>query len=195
MTTRNEQKEIRRQQILRAALDLFIQKGFAATKITDIAQAAGMSTGLLFHYFETKEHLYEALVQRGMSKPKSVMEADPSHPLAFFENAAKHILDQAKREPTVAKMFVLMHQASNNDFLSEETRIRLKRDNIHRSAEIIRAGQLSGIIREGDPLALSVAFWAAIQGICQVVVLDPGLPFPDADWIVDILRKKIIRDK
>lgn len=190
MMTRNEKKEIRRNQILMTALDLFVQKGFAATKITDIAQAAGMSMGLMFHYFESKEHLYEELVQRGLSKPQSVMSTDQNDPLAFFENVAERIFDQAKRDLVVAKMFVLMSQAANNDFLSEETRNHLKRDNIHRSAEVIRAGQQAGTIREGDSVALSVAFWAAIQGICQTVAMDSGLPIPDGRWIVDILRKK-----
>ena len=190
MTTRNEQKEIRRNKILMTALDLFIRKGFAATKITDIARASDMSMGLMFHYFESKEHLYEVLVQRGLSKPQSVMSVNQDDPLAFFEGAAEHILDQAKRNPFVAKMFVLMSQAANNDFLSEETRNHLKRYNIHQSAEIIRVGQRDGTIREGDPVALSVAFWAAIQGICQAVVMDSGLPFPDSSWVVDILRKK-----
>ena len=49
METRKEQKEKRRQEILLAGLDLFVTKGYAATKITDIAKQAGMSTGLLFH--------------------------------------------------------------------------------------------------------------------------------------------------
>ena len=56
---RQEQKEARRQEILYVALDLFVKKGYAATKITDIAEKASMSVGLLFHYFESKEKLYE----------------------------------------------------------------------------------------------------------------------------------------
>jgi|SRR5680860_504584 len=190
MTTRSEQKEIRRKQIFTVALDLFIQKGFAATKISDIANAVGMSVGLLFHYFDSKERLYEELVQRGGAKSQSIMNANNSEPLAFFENITELILGRAKNDPFAAKMFVLMSQASNNDFLPEEIRIHLKQDSFHKSAKIIRAGQLDGTIREGDPLALSVAFWAAIQGVCQVVALDVDLPFPESDWIVDIIRKK-----
>jgi len=190
MTKRSEQKEIRRKQILAAALDLFIQKGFAATKITDIADFVGMSVGLLFHYFPSKEGIYEELVQMGLSKSQTTMADSTSTPLVFFESTARLILDQVKGDPFSAKMFVLMSQAANNDFLPEEIRNQLKRDNFHRSAEIVRAGQLDGTIREGDPVALSIAFWAAIQGTCQAVALDPDLPCPDSDWVVDILRKK-----
>ena len=59
METRKEQKERRRQEIINAALELFVSKGYAATKITDIAKRVNMSIGLMFHYFESKEALYE----------------------------------------------------------------------------------------------------------------------------------------
>ncbi|MEN6339070.1 MAG: helix-turn-helix domain-containing protein, partial [Clostridiaceae bacterium] len=51
MTVRDDQKEKRREDILRAGLDLFVKKGYTATKIKDIADQVGMSLGLLFHYF------------------------------------------------------------------------------------------------------------------------------------------------
>lgn len=191
MTKRSEQKEIRHKQILTVALDLFTKKGFAATKISDIADAMGISVGLLFHYFDSKEQLYEELVQRGIANSQStIMTANHDKPLAFFEGIAELILDQVKSDPFASRMFVLMSQAANNDFLSEEIRDHIKRDNFHTSVEIIRAGQLEGSIREGDPIALSVAFWAAIQGTCQVLVWNSDLPCPDSHWIIDILRNK-----
>ena len=55
--TRKEQKEERRKAILMTALDLFVNRGYYETKITDIAAAVPMSTGLMFHYFESKEEL------------------------------------------------------------------------------------------------------------------------------------------
>ena len=51
---RKEQKEKRRKEILAVGLDLFVRKGYAATKTQDISQEAGMSEGLLFHYFASK---------------------------------------------------------------------------------------------------------------------------------------------
>ena len=52
--TRKEQKEERRKAILMTALTLFVENGYHETRISDIAQAVPMSTGLLFHYFESK---------------------------------------------------------------------------------------------------------------------------------------------
>ena len=190
MTARSDQKEIRRKQILSAALDLLIQKGFAGTKITDIADAVGMSVGLLFHYFDSKERIYEELVQTGFARSQSIMSAKRGEPLAFFESTAELILDRAASDPFTAKMFVLMSQAAGNDFLPQEIRDHLKRDVIQKSAKIIRAGQSAGTIRKGDPLALSLAFWGTIQGVCQIVAVNPDFPCPEANWVVDMLRNK-----
>jgi AcrR family transcriptional regulator len=59
---RKTQAEERRLQILDTALDVFASKGFAAASIKDIAAAAGISQGLLYHYFNSKEALLEATV-------------------------------------------------------------------------------------------------------------------------------------
>ena len=50
MNKREEQKEERRNKILEVSLNLFVEKGFAGTKISDISAAANMSAGLFFHY-------------------------------------------------------------------------------------------------------------------------------------------------
>lgn len=186
---RDEQKEVRRRQIIGVALDLFISKGLAATKVSDIAKAAGMSVGLLFHYFESKEALYLELVNMGLSKSKAQLDMDNVNPIAFFEDTAKRILNEINNNSYVAKMFVFMVQASNSDLLSEETKHRLKWENIHTTEKVIQIGQLNGTIREGDSLALAVAYWSAIQGICQTVLMDEKMPYPDYQWIVDIVRK------
>lgn len=55
---RKEQKEQRKNQIIAVALDLFVKRGYMATKISDIAKAANMSVGLLFHYFASQATSY-----------------------------------------------------------------------------------------------------------------------------------------
>lgn len=191
MTVRSEQKEKRRQEIMDAGLDLFIHRGFSATKISDIAKKAGMSMGLLFHYFKSKEHLYEELIRYGISGPNTIMSGDISDPLEFFQNSAEQIFEYASKEPTIAKMFILMKQAAYNDAAPESVKKLLKDDNaIRHSAGVIKAGQQAGTIRDGDPGALAVAFWAAVQGVCEELALHPCMPCPDANWIVDIIRRK-----
>ena len=55
-------KEARPEEILEAALDLFAEKGFAATRISDVARKAGISKGTLYLYFESKEAIFRAVV-------------------------------------------------------------------------------------------------------------------------------------
>lgn len=191
MLSRAGQKEKRRQEILEAGLDLFIRKGYAATKIADIAKQVGMSTGLLFHYFDSKENLYETLIQLGVSGSKSVMTIQETEPIAFFENAAEIILDFIKSEPFVAKMFVLMGQAMYNEAAPPTVQeLNAQIDIAASSIPFIKSGQKNQTIREGNPQALALAYWAAIQGVAEVIAVNPGTPCPEADWIVDILRRK-----
>ena len=56
-------KEDRPQEITEAAFAAFADKGFAATKVEDVARRAGVSKGLLYLYFKTKEELFKAVIR------------------------------------------------------------------------------------------------------------------------------------
>lgn len=58
--------EARPDEVLDAALDLFIEKGFAAARVEDIARRAGLSKGAVYLYFPSKEAILEALVRRAI---------------------------------------------------------------------------------------------------------------------------------
>lgn len=190
MTLREDQKEKRRQEILFAGLDLFIQKGYSGTTIKDIAGAVGMSVGLLFHYFVSKEELFVELIRLGIEGPMNTMQPTQMEPLAFFESTAKQILSFIKSEPFVAKMFVLMNQAYYSEDVPERVKEMMRGFDIYTpTSMLIQFGQANGTIREGDPLALTITFWGAIQGVAETIAMDSSLPCPEADWIVDILRK------
>jgi len=188
---RKEQGEKRREEILVAALDLFIKKGYAATRTLDISNAVGMSEGLLFHHFETKEKLYEELIRCGVSGPKSFIPAPAAEPIVFFEQAAASILDAIKNHPITSKMFVLMNQAIHTETESTVVKELLKEmDIFNASVPLIKAGQENKSIRDGDPYALSLAFWSAINGIAVNMALSPNAQCPEPEWVVDILRRK-----
>lgn len=88
-------------------------------------------------------------------------------------------------------MFVLVKQAAYNDATPGSVREMLKtEDPLAQSVLLIEQGQKDGTIRAGYPTALALAYWAAIQGICEELALHPATPCPDSDWIVDIIRKK-----
>lgn len=59
-------KEARPQELTAAALSLFVERGFAATKLDDIAARAGVSKGTLYLYFDSKEALFTAVIREGI---------------------------------------------------------------------------------------------------------------------------------
>lgn len=190
MGIRDEQKEKRRREILLAGLDLFIRNGYAATKISDIARRVGMSVGLLFHYFSSKEALYEELIRMGIAGPTGMMRLNESDPLRFFERAAEQIFTYLRTQPSVAKMFVLMSRAMENEAAPQSVKDMLGGfDLFTPSTLLIRQGQADGTIREGDPEALATAFWCAIQGIAEQAARNPGMACPESSWVVDIIRR------
>lgn len=65
-TPRKRRKEARPSELTAAALDLFVEKGFAATRLEDVAQRAGLSKGTLYLYFDSKEALFKSVIQEGV---------------------------------------------------------------------------------------------------------------------------------
>ena len=64
---RERRKEARPGELLDAALELFVEKGFAATRSEEVAARAGVSKGTLFLYFPSKEELFQAVVRENIS--------------------------------------------------------------------------------------------------------------------------------
>ena len=60
---RQRRKESRPQELLDAALELFVEKGFAATRAEEVARRAGVSKGTLYLYYPSKEELFKAVVR------------------------------------------------------------------------------------------------------------------------------------
>ena len=64
---RERRKEARPGELLDAALDLFVEKGFAATRVEEVAARAGVSKGTLFLYYPSKDELFKAVVRKNIS--------------------------------------------------------------------------------------------------------------------------------
>jgi AcrR family transcriptional regulator len=59
-------KDARPQELLEAAIDLFVERGYAATRLEDVARRAGVSKGTLYLYYENKEELFKAVVRNNI---------------------------------------------------------------------------------------------------------------------------------
>lgn len=193
MTIRDEQKEQRRVLIFDKAIELFAKKGYAETKIGDIAKAADMSVGLMFHYFESKEKLFEEIVRYGANATNTPREMNFENPLDYFEGFLKVMFQYAKEQPRTMYLFVIMGRIQRGEGIPQHIKeIAESVDQIEQSAEVITAGQQYGYFRKGDPYLLAFTFWSSIQGIMERLAAAPEMAendrFPETDWIIDILR-------
>lgn len=64
---RERRKDARPGELLAAALELFVEKGYAGTRVEEVALRAGVSKGTLFLYFPSKEELFKAVVRENIS--------------------------------------------------------------------------------------------------------------------------------
>ena len=120
--TRKEQKEARKIQIIQATLDLFVERGYYGTKTSQISRRAGISEGLLFHYFPTKEMLLEELVNIGLEGMRTPMQVKAENGLDFFYQFTKMLFLQTEKNPFIAKMFVFMGHIVRGEDVPEKLR-------------------------------------------------------------------------
>ncbi len=193
MSIRDEQKEQRRALIIDKAIELFAKKGYLDTKIGDIAKAADMSVGLMFHYFESKEKLFEEIVRYGTNATNTPREMNFENPLDYFEGFLKVLLQYVKEHPQTMYLFVIIGRIQHSEGVPPHIKeIAAGVDQIKQSAEVIAAGQEYGYFCEGDPYLLAFTFWSSIQGIMERLASAPELAesgrLPETDWIIDIIR-------
>lgn len=170
------------------ALRLFVEKGYHETKVSDIAAAVPMSTGLMFHYFKSKEELLMALVIMGQKYTGATGEYGDIPGDLFLKGMIGELFKYAKKDPFVANMFVLMAQARRAGMPEEIRKVASSTGAVENTALLIAKGQKEGIFRQGDPKLLAMCFWSAFQGIMEEMTIDKNLDTPDPEWLVAILR-------
>lgn len=122
-----EQFEAIRQQrtkdIINAALRLFGEKGFEATSITAIAREAGIAKGLLYNYFESKEHLMEEVILEGFRAivpSLDDLKLKKQSPGKALRQMLESTRDSVKSNPKFWQLYIRMFfQISANDRLEK----------------------------------------------------------------------------
>lgn len=85
---RERRKQARPGELLDAALDLFVEKGYAATRVEEVAARAGVSKGTLFLYFHSKEELFKAVVRETIAGRLTEWDEESAH----FEGSCAEML-------------------------------------------------------------------------------------------------------
>lgn len=186
---RSEMKELRRKEILLKALELFVTKGYAGTKTKDISNELGISEGLMFHYFSSKEKIYLELVKLGV-EGMELFQSVNDEPYQAFYDVLNDFLHKVRENRIVAKVFILVDRAQNRESTPDAVyNVACKVDTVNKSVEIIKKGQEMGVFRDGDPMTLSYTFWNAVQGIMEELGKNGNMEVPETEWIMAILTK------
>ena len=189
--TRIEQKEAKKMKIIQAALDLFVERGYYGTKTSQISRRAGISEGLLFHYFPTKEILLVELVNIGLEGMRMPMLVKAENGLDFFYQFTKMLFLEVEKNPYIAKMFVFMgHVVQAEDIPEKIRQLAASVDTIVFCQSWVEAGQKDGSIREGNAKSLSNMYWCAIHGIMEQYAFRPEMLLPESEWITGMMRNE-----
>lgn len=88
--------------ILTTALDLFATKGYDATAVREICEAAGITKPTLYHFFGSKDGVLQALVRTGFQQYRAIVDAAMSSPGSFKERVkvlARSVFESASTKP------------------------------------------------------------------------------------------------
>lgn len=108
--TEGKNSEIRKesqQKIMDAAFVLIARKGYESTSIAEIAAAAGVSKGLLYNYFKSKQDLVEKLVTNAVNEADAVMEElITDDPAVTFENIMRWLFRELRERPDYFRLLM-----------------------------------------------------------------------------------------
>jgi AcrR family transcriptional regulator len=198
MSPRNEEqnkqiRDERREQILQAALELFAKKGLAATKINDITTKAGLSYGLVYHYFTSKDEIFTTLVEIALDGSVKVVEDAAQQNLSPLEQLkwlTETILTELAEDG--AYSFLIMVQVFTSDAVPDQVKAMVSCASptaVEKLIPIIMAGQQAGQIVQEDPVKLAVLYFAMIQGIAmQQVQSKQVVSLLNADLLLKLFK-------
>lgn len=158
----------RRAQILRAARSVFVEKGFLAARVEDIARRAGLSKGAVYFYFASKRDLFMALVGEEHENTYSFLdqaETDDRPAVVKLLDLGQKYLDYFAGLKSPPRFFLMMTEmAVRDDEIREECQAVHVRFT-DACTRILAQGMDEGSIRQGDPNAMAMMLKAMIDGM------------------------------
>jgi AcrR family transcriptional regulator len=184
---RRERRRLQtRERIFRAALKLFAERGFLATAVGDITEAADVGKGTFFNYFPTKEHIFDALGELQLAKLEAFANRADSQDLSIrqlLRRAARALAEEPGRSPALVRS--MLQAIVTNDAVRKAIGQKLERAR-RLLAGIFETGQRRGEIRADlQPMELARVFQQAFFGTLWVWSIYPSQPL--AAWFSDIL--------
>lgn len=183
--TKHQSEAERRSQILRAARAVFIDKGFIAARVEDVAKRAGLSKGAVYFYFSSKRDLFLALVQEEHENTYSFLDrAEEDHRAAAVKlvDLGQQYLDYFAGLKSPPRFFLMMcEQGIRDDEIREEVQAVHQRF-VDAATRILAQGMKEGTFREADPHGVAMILKAIIDGLAGQAAI--GIR-PDRDKLVN----------
>jgi len=172
-----EMRRATREKIHIAAMQLFVHQGFGSTNVQDIADKAGISIGLLYRHYKTKDQLFQELVAyavEGLKRNIAFFESGQS-PKTLLTQFVDEVYSDMIHGEELAHLMILIHQsllagaATASESYEEILQVNAKL--LDTTAQLIRQGQQLGDICPGDAQEMAVFLYASIQGLAEMKVL------------------------
>jgi AcrR family transcriptional regulator len=147
-------KEARPQELLAAAIDLFVERGFAATRLEDVARCAGVSKGTLYLYYTNKEELFKAVVRESIlpflgKAELSVAEFD-GHSADLLRNVVMNWSRQIGQSKASGLGKLMLAEAVNFPELAKFYREEVMSRTVRMISSILERGVRRGDFRNFD---------------------------------------------
>src|SRR5690554_493215 len=186
--------EQRRSEILEAALKVFARRGLAGTRVGDIAAAAGLSHGLIYHYFRSKDEIFTELVKIAYQVSLGTVVAAAELPGTAWERvkAMTEMIVSGAYQGDGPYYFLIILQAFTSEAVPEEVK-QMSADYAHRYIEtfapLLEQAKKAGEIAPGDTMDLTNAYFSLIQGLAVMQVQGGGsLPIPNPETVLRLLQ-------
>lgn len=183
MAPRRVDKAARREEILAAAVRVFARKGFAASRIDDVAAEAGIGKGSVYLYFDSREALLDAAFENMTAAAEDILRRARSSPGPALDRLAVligEVLRTVSAEPDLARILLDLWNAGRGGAeglpLSMAAVYAQYRTVI---ADLLREAGKEGTARPGLGLAEATVIVGAIEGCLLQWVIDPQVPIAD----------------
>jgi AcrR family transcriptional regulator len=191
-----EMRNATKAKIHSAAMELFVHRGFGSTNVQDIADTAGISIGLLYRHYKTKDQLFQELVAyaiEGLKRNITFFESDES-PKKLIARFIDEVYTDMMNGDELAHLLILINQSlleGNATASKQYEEIQLINAGLlDATARLIRKGQNFGEFRSGDAQELAVYFYAAVQGLAGMkVLLKRNFTMPSPSVLTSFLFK------
>jgi AcrR family transcriptional regulator len=191
-------KDERREQILAAALELFARKGLVATRISDISSKTGISQGLIYHYYKSKEEVFNWIICNAVEKMNTAALELEKLPLSAKDKiilAVEQLLKGFDLRVETAYYYFLITQAALSDAFPQEARdFILSQNNV--KYEVIKRifvqGQKEGTVRNFDASQMTTLFFSTINGLAlNKAINGPNAKMPDKRIILNMFLNEL----